>query len=235
MKRAFIYKDEQSHKFWWIDYGDRCLAVNYGKYGNIGKFEVKDFDTEQECVKEAEKLIHSKEKKGYVEEADFDFNHRLYIDSEIYGPHPKTSHPRFAEHFIDELYYDCTNEDSPFGSDEGSDALSFIASMIRKKPDLDFSDIPRKLVEEYWGMEYIPVGTPDAGQINELASANETDMTQSDRVTYATAFAQIKITGSISPDLRERGVKAIQRFALTIGEDLTDVQSRMIDDLLSFI
>lgn len=235
MKRAFIYKDEQSHKFWWIDYGDRCLAVNYGKYGNVGKFEVKEFDTEQECVKEAEKLIRSKVKKGYVEDNDFDFIHRLYIDNEIYGPHPKTSHPRFAEHFIDELYYDCTNEESPFGSDEGSDALSFIASMIRKKPDLDFSDIPRKLVEEYWDMEYIPVGTSDTGQINELASANETDMTQSDKVTYATAFAQIKITGSISPDLRERGVKAIQRFALTIGEDLTGVQSRMIDDLLSFI
>lgn len=33
MKRAFIYKDEKSHKFWWIDYSGCCFAVNYGKYG----------------------------------------------------------------------------------------------------------------------------------------------------------------------------------------------------------
>ena len=40
MKRAFVYKDEKSHKFWWIDYSDCSFAVNYGKYGSIGKFEV---------------------------------------------------------------------------------------------------------------------------------------------------------------------------------------------------
>ena len=39
MKRAFVYKDEKSHKFWWIDYSDCSFAVNYGKYGSIGKFE----------------------------------------------------------------------------------------------------------------------------------------------------------------------------------------------------
>ena len=38
MKRAFVYKDEKSHKFWWIDYSDCSFAVNYGKYGSIGKF-----------------------------------------------------------------------------------------------------------------------------------------------------------------------------------------------------
>lgn len=33
MKRAFIYKDEKSHKFWRIDYSGCCFAVNYSKYG----------------------------------------------------------------------------------------------------------------------------------------------------------------------------------------------------------
>lgn len=71
MKRAFIYKDEKSHKFWWIDYSGCDFAVNYGKFDSIGKFEIKDFDTEEECLKQAEKLIHSKKKKGYVEDANF--------------------------------------------------------------------------------------------------------------------------------------------------------------------
>ena len=64
MKRAFIYKDEKSHKFWCIDYSGCDFSVNYGKSGSIGKFEIKEFETEEECLKQAEKLIRSKEKKG---------------------------------------------------------------------------------------------------------------------------------------------------------------------------
>ena len=83
-------------------------------------------------------------------------------------------------------------------------------------------------------MEYIPVETLDPESIKKLASKKEMDMTQSDMVTYATAFGQIKIIGHLSPELQERGVKAIKRLALLWGNDLTEIQSRMIDDLLSF-
>lgn len=53
-------------------------------------------------------------------------------------------------------------------------------------------------------------------------------------VTYATAFGQIKITGRLSPELQERGIKAIKRLALFWENDLSEIQNRMIDDLLSF-
>lgn len=236
MKRAFIYKDEKSHKFWWIDYSGCCFAVNYGKYGSIGKYEVKEFDTEEECLREAEKLIRSKVKKGYVEDAGFDFLNRLYIDSDEYGLHPKTSHPKYAEHFIDEIYYSEGDEETPFGSDEGSDTLSFLFEAIRKNPNLDFADFPRKLIEQDWDMEYIPVDTLDANKVKEMASRKKMDMIQSDMVTYATAFAQIKITGSISPNLKERGINAIKRLALIEGMPWTEneIQSQMIKDLQSF-
>lgn len=234
MKRAFIYKDEKSHKFWWIDYSGCDFAVNYGKFDSIGKFEIKDFDTEEECLKQAEKLIHSKKKKGYVEDANFDFMHRFYIDSEEYGLHPKTSHPRFTEHFTEELYYDCVDEEAPFGSDEGSDTLDSFEETIRKNPKLNFLDYPKYLIEHDWGMEYIPVESLDPEVVKKLASKKEMDMTQSDMVTYATAFGQIKITGRLSPKLQEQGVKAIKRLALLWGNGVTEIQSRMIDDLLSF-
>ena len=170
MKRAFIYKDEKSHKFWWIDYSGCDFAVNYGKFDSIGKFEIKDFDTEEECLKQAEKLIHSKKKKGYVEDANFDFMHRFYIDSEEYGLHPKTSHPRFTEHFTEELYYDCVDEEAPFGSDEGSDTLDSLEETIRKNPKLNFLDYPKYLIEHDWGMEYIPVESLDPEVVKKLAS-----------------------------------------------------------------
>ena len=31
MKKCFIYHDEKSNKFWWIDYEGDSLAVNYGR------------------------------------------------------------------------------------------------------------------------------------------------------------------------------------------------------------
>lgn len=36
MKRAFIYKDEKSHKFWCIDYSGYDFSVSYDKSGGIG-------------------------------------------------------------------------------------------------------------------------------------------------------------------------------------------------------
>ena len=238
MKRAFVYKDEKSHKFWWIDYSDCSFAVNYGKYGSIGKYEVKEFDSEEECSKEAEKLIRSKVKKGYSEEEEFNYLSRLYAGGwdEEYGFHPKTSHPRFAEHFSDEIYYSEGDEETPFGSDEGHDTLISLFDAVRKNPNLDFSDFPQKLIEQDWDMKYFPVDSLDTDKVKEMAADNERDMIQSDMVTYATAFAQIKITGSISSELKERGINAIKRLALIEGTpwNENEIQSKMIEDLQSF-
>ena len=236
MKRAFVYKDEKSYKFWWIDYSDCSFAVNYGKCGSIVKFELKKFDTKEDCQKETEKLIRSKVKKGYVEDENFNFLERLYIDSEEYGLNPKTSHPRFSEHFDNEIYYSVGDEDTPFGSDEGRDTLICIFEAIRKNPNLDYSDFPRKLIEQDWDMEYIPVDTLDADEVKKMAAGKEMEMIQSDMVTYATAFAQIKITGAISSELKERGIKAIKRLALIYGVpwNENEIQCKMVEDLQSF-
>ena len=97
-------------------------------------------------------------------------------------------------------------------------------------------DFPRKLIEQDWEMEYIPVDTLDADKVKRMAADKEMDMIQSDMVTYATAFAQIKITGSISSELKERGIKAIKRLALIEGMpwNENEIQSKMIEDLQSF-
>lgn len=65
MKKCFIYYDEKLNKFWWIDYEGDSLVVNYGKVGSIGKFQIKEFDNEEQCLKEVSKLIVVKMKKGY--------------------------------------------------------------------------------------------------------------------------------------------------------------------------
>ena len=52
------------------------------------------------------------------------------------------------------LYYDCVDEEAPFGSDEGSDTLDSLEETIRKNPKLNFLDYPKYLIEHDWGMEY---------------------------------------------------------------------------------
>ncbi|MGG8980246.1 WGR domain-containing protein, partial [Escherichia coli] len=92
---------------------------------------------EEQCLKEASKLIAAKLKKGYQEAPNFNFMDRYYFDDEEIGLHLKTSHPNFQCHFTDPLYMCCWDEESPFGSDEGADALNELENSLRKKPDLD--------------------------------------------------------------------------------------------------
>lgn len=238
MKQAFLFQDEKSNKFWTIEYAGNELCVHYGKTDTIGKYEIKEFDDETTCEKEAKKLIASKLKKGYQENLNFDFEGCIYIDTDEMGLNPKTSHPRFAEHFIEDFYYDCGDEEAPFGSDEGSDTLHEIQEQLRKNANMDFAAFPKKLIETIWDMEYIPVETLDQDAVLELAKTKEMDIQQSDMVTYATAFGQIKTTGKLDAGLKERALLSLQRYAVIYNEEfeykLTPIQQQMYDDLQSF-
>ncbi|URD69099.1 WGR domain-containing protein [Leptospira borgpetersenii] len=67
MKHHLTYKDDKSDKFWNIEVSGTSFTVTYGKTGTAGQTSVKDFDTEEKCLKEAEKLLSEKLKKGYVD------------------------------------------------------------------------------------------------------------------------------------------------------------------------
>lgn len=67
MIQALHFKNEKSDKFWLVETLDSEMMVNYGKIGTTGKYEIKRFDSSEECEKEAFKLINSKKKKGYEE------------------------------------------------------------------------------------------------------------------------------------------------------------------------
>ncbi len=239
MKRAFYYKDDKSDKFWCIDYSECDIAVNYGKTGTSGKYELKEFASEEECLKQAEKLIAQKIKKGYSETNEFDYiNHYYFDDYEEMGLHAKTSHPHFAKHFTESFYYDCGDEEAPFGSDEGSDALALMSEKLRKKGNLDFADFPRHIIEYEWNMKYIPAVTLDEDEIKKLIKIDEMNMTQSDMITYAVAFGQIKLTGKLDPTLKQRAIQSMKRIKITAklmqwGENSL-VLDKMISDIASF-
>lgn len=240
-KRAFSFADDKSNKFWWIEYEGTDFVVNFGKTGTNGRFQIKEFDSEDECLKEAEKMIAQKIKKGYVEDFGYDFENHFYFDDEEIGLHPKTSHPNFRAHFTDELYFDCGDEEAPFGSDEGSDTLADMQELVRKKGWIDFSLYPQSLIENVWDMKYIPTTDMDESAVKELLAKDEMNLIQSDMVTYASAFAQIKITGFVHKELKGRALLAIKRIDIIaklqgwmIEDAESEVSKIMIEDLSSF-
>ncbi len=195
------------------------MMVNYGKTGTTGKYEIKEFETNEDCEKEALKLINSKKKKGYKEFPEFNRENRYYFDDEECGLNPLTSHPVFRKYFSDDIYYDCGDEEAPFGSDEGNDALYELQEAIQKKKKIDFFDFPRVIIEEIWEMCYL---APNPEQTDEELKtqaklkfdglSGDQIILQSDQVILATAFGQIKITGKIDKNLLELALKSLNRI-----------------------
>ncbi|MGX1930712.1 WGR domain-containing protein [Flagellimonas sp. 2504JD4-2] len=66
------YHDQKSAKFWEIQVDGACHVVTYGKIGTNGQSKTKDFESAEAALKEAEKLIASKKKKGYVKTTNAD-------------------------------------------------------------------------------------------------------------------------------------------------------------------
>ena len=239
---AYRYVDDKSDKFWRIEYIESAFAVNYGKTGTSGKYQIKEFDSTEACKKEVDKLIASKKKKGYVPFPEFEANNHFYFDDEEVGLHPLTSHPLFRKNFTDKFYFDCCDEETPFGSDEGSDTLAQITEDLRKSKSFDFTAFPKKLVENYWDMTYIPATDISRQNIEQLVKTDEMNLTQSDMVTYATAFAQIKITGQIDAELKTLALNAMRRIQIvaellewnTTGKP-SEIATKMITDLEQFI
>jgi uncharacterized protein (TIGR02996 family) len=66
--RKFTYSDAKSHKFWNIERNGASFTVTYGRQGTAGTSQTKTFADEAAAIKEHDKLVAEKVKKGYVEE-----------------------------------------------------------------------------------------------------------------------------------------------------------------------
>lgn len=68
MFKHLKYIDGTSDKFWEIQTEGATHTVTYGRNGTSGQSKSKTFDSEEACLKDAEKLIAEKTKKGYSED-----------------------------------------------------------------------------------------------------------------------------------------------------------------------
>lgn len=68
MFKHLKFIDGTSDKFWEIQTDGLTHVVTYGRNGTAGQSKSKSFSTEEACLKDAEKLITEKQKKGYSED-----------------------------------------------------------------------------------------------------------------------------------------------------------------------
>ncbi|WP_270087119.1 DUF6493 family protein [Sphingobacterium sp. SYP-B4668] len=68
MFKHLKYIDGTSDKFWEIQTAGSTHTVTYGRNGTAGQQKSKTFDSEETCLKDAEKLIAEKTRKGYSED-----------------------------------------------------------------------------------------------------------------------------------------------------------------------
>jgi predicted DNA-binding WGR domain protein len=60
-------KSGETEKFWEVSLEEKTVSVRYGKIGANGQTSSKDFPSEDEAAKYANKKIAEKTKEGYTE------------------------------------------------------------------------------------------------------------------------------------------------------------------------
>ena len=71
MREALHYKDGKSDKFWRVETEGAEMVLNWGRVRTPGRYDIKVFDSEEECEREAAKLAAAKASKGDAGMQDF--------------------------------------------------------------------------------------------------------------------------------------------------------------------
>jgi uncharacterized protein YfeS len=136
-----------------------------------------------------------------------------YFDDPEEGLARETSHPRFRSLAKDDFYYDCTDDFSPFGNDDGSDTLFCLEDLYREGGSSD--EVPAFLADLIDGWDFgVPedlLWADDAAIAAWLAQdhMHETYLQGVCNAHVATAFGQLKITGQIHPDIHAGALAAL--------------------------
>jgi uncharacterized protein YfeS len=142
---------------------------------------------------------------------------KFYIDDPEVGLDPETSHPKFNQVVKEEFYFDCTDEFSPFGNDEGADTLSELEEWYQEtKGKADIVGMMFDFIDRF-GFKYASEGCVELlemEQINSLLEEDEFFIDCMDKAVIATAFGQFKIEGKIAPRLKELALIALERQKL---------------------
>ena len=139
----------------------------------------------------------------------------LYFDDPEGGVARATSHPAFVRAAPDDFYYDCGDDFSPFGSDDGHDTLQALQDWYRDSHRTASAKVLPFLHELLADWDFpVPADLltqDDAAKAAWLAQSemNETWLASICRARVATAFGQLKIAGHIDADVHAQALLAL--------------------------
>jgi Leucine-rich repeat (LRR) protein/predicted DNA-binding WGR domain protein len=94
MQVTLVFQEAGSHKFWQISTDGDSHTVSFGRVGTSGQSKTKTFADAKAALKDAEKLIASKKKKGYQEEDEEVSATEAVTDDAIEPSEPATAPPK---------------------------------------------------------------------------------------------------------------------------------------------
>jgi uncharacterized protein YfeS len=125
------------------------------------------------------------------------------------------AHPRARELFAEDFFWDCVDEDAPFGSDEGHDAYFEYRNWRRENPAVPLIDCISWILDDRLDEYTLDLCTDeqirlDVANPNDAFMADSWDMFTLDATIIATGFGQLIDEGQI-----DVAAKPFVRVALT--------------------
>ncbi len=225
----YEFTDDQSNKFWEVSQSDTELHIAWGAMGTAGRTQTKTFADAGKASSAMDKLSAEKLGKGYVLNGASGPSSKpsaatRYFDDEEEGLARATSHPNFVAIAPEDFYYDCADDFSPFGNDDGSDTLSSLQEWYQGggKDAKVMSFLKELLADWDFGLPKNVIRAEPAVIETWLSKddMNETFLLSECRARVATAFGQLKIAGLILPALHDEAVAAL-RCLLWVNERAT--------------
>lgn len=163
---------------------------------------------------------------------------KVYLDDDEVGLSRETSHPNFVNHFTEDFYYDCGDEEAPFGNDDGADALYELEDLIKSgNYEGKFLDLPRKIVSDIWDFNYLDPENFNKEKIKKAIEEDKYSLISTDQAIIAVALGEIKILGKIEPELKKTALSAMRRQKIVfemLGYKVSSDYDPIIKDLESF-
>jgi uncharacterized protein YfeS len=143
------------------------------------------------------------------------FGHRraAVMDDEEWELAPENAHPKAQAALTDEYFWDCTDDNSPFGNDTGADTLAFFREWRRDHPrgePLRFlSGLMRdwEVTDDHWD-------ATDPAEVARLVVSDRFSFVTRDDAIIALAFGQIVLAGRVDPEVKQRALTALHRQGL---------------------
>ena len=137
-------------------------------------------------------------------------------DEDLWELSPETAHPQAAQSLTDEFFWDCTDENAPFGNDTGADTLAFFQVWRAEHPRSNPCEFLGEILREAFEVSDDDWNVVEPEQVRKLLDESEYDVFVRDDTVIAVAFGQVVLDGRVDAEIKRRAMLALQRQSLSV-------------------